>query len=104
MTVTGAGATWRNDLAVDGSITALTVTIPTVNPNPPVVQVTVSGNTFALAWPTNRGWTLQTNSVGLTANSQWFSYPGSAAITNVDLTIDRAKTNVFFRMVLTNTP
>ena len=97
-TVTGAGATWQNDLATDGSITALTVPV-TVNTNPPVVQVSVSGNTLSLGWPTNRGWTLQTNSVGLAATSQWFAYPGSASLTNVNITINPAKTNVFFRMV-----
>jgi autotransporter-associated beta strand protein len=100
LTVTGAGATWQNDLESDGSITALTVTAPpTVNTNPPVVQVSVSGGTLNLAWPTNLGWTLQTNSVALTATNQWFAYPGSAAITNVNIPITQANTNVFFRMV-----
>ena len=103
LTVTGAGATWQNNLETDGSITALTVA-PTVNTNPPVVQVSVSGSTLSLGWPTNLGWTLQTNSVGLTAANQWFSYPGSASLTNVTITINPAKTNVFFRMVYTNTP
>jgi hypothetical protein len=103
LTVTGAGATWRNDLAVDGSITALTVT-STVNKNPPVLQVTVSGNIFGLSWPTNRGWTLQTNSAGLANANQWFRYPGSEALTNLNLPIDPANPNVFFRMVYTNTP
>jgi autotransporter-associated beta strand protein len=101
--VSGAGATWQNDLAVDGSITAMTVPA-VVNTNPPVMQISVSGNTLALAWPTNLGWILQTNSVGLIAGSQWFSYPGSAAITNVNITINPTITNVFFRMVYTNTP
>ncbi len=101
--VSGAGATWQNDLAVDGSITAKTVPV-VVNTNRPVLQVSVSGSTMSLAWPTNLGWTLQTNSAGLTAGSQWFSYPGSASITNLNITINPANTNVFFRMVYTNTP
>jgi fibronectin-binding autotransporter adhesin len=103
MTVTGAGATWQNNLAVDGSITALTVPA-TVNTNAPVMHVSVSGNTLSLAWPTNLGWTLQTNSVGLSAANQWFPYAGSSTITNVSITINPAKANVFFRMVYTNTP
>jgi hypothetical protein len=98
LTITGAGATWQNDLESDGSITVLTVSA--VNPNPPVLQVSVSGNILSLAWPTNLGWTLQTNSVGLAATSQWFSYPGSSTLTNVDINVSPAKTNVFFRMVL----
>jgi autotransporter-associated beta strand protein len=97
-TVTGAGATWKNDLATDGSITALTVPV-TVNTNAPVVQVSVSGSTLSLGWPTNLGWTLQTNSVGLAANSQWFPVAGSASVTNASITINPAKTNVFFRLV-----
>ena len=103
ITITGAGATWANNLKVDGSITALTVPL-TVNTNPPAMQVSVAGNTLSLGWPTNLGWTLQTNSVGLSAASQWHSYPGSATITNVNITINPANTNVLFRMVYTNTP
>ena len=62
-TVTGAGAIWRNDLALDGSITATNVP-PTVNTNAPHLQVSVTANQLNLAWPTNLGWTLLTNSVG----------------------------------------
>ena len=102
-TPVGAGATWQNNLAVDGSITAVTVPA-TVNTNAPYLQVSVAANQLNLAWPTNLGWTLLTNSVGLTASSQWFPYPGSASLTNVSVTINPAKNNVFFRMVYTNTP
>ena len=98
LTVTGAGATWTNNLADDGSITVLTAP-PTVNTNSPVMHVSVSGSTLSLAWPTNLGWTLLTNRVGLTATSQWFPYSGSASITNVNITINPGETNVFFRMV-----
>jgi autotransporter-associated beta strand protein len=77
---------------------------PPVNPNAPIVQVAYATNTLSLAWPTNLGWTLQTNSVGLTAANQWFAYPGSAALTNVNIPINPGQTNVFFRMVYTNTP
>ncbi len=97
-TVTGAGATWQNNLATDGSITALTVPV-TVNTNRPVVQVSISGNTLSLGWPTNKGWTLQTNSVGLTSPGSWFPVSGSASLTNLNITIDPTKPNVFYRMV-----
>jgi hypothetical protein len=70
-----------------------------VNTNAPKVQVSVSANTLHIAWPTNAGWTLLTNSVGLTAANQWFPYPNSANLTNVNITMDPTKTNVFFRMV-----
>lgn len=97
-TVTGAGATWQNDLAADGSITALTVPV-TVNTNPPVMQVSVSGGTLSLGWPTNLGWTLQTNSIGLNSPGSWFPVSGSSSLTNLNIIINPAKSNVFFRMV-----
>jgi hypothetical protein len=83
---------------LDGSISVVSVPL-TVNTNPPVVRVSVSGNTLSLAWPTNKGWTLQTNSVGLTSVGSWFPVSGSAALTNLNITIDPAKPNVFYRMV-----
>jgi hypothetical protein len=72
-----------------------------INPNPPFIQVSASGSTLNLGWPTNRGWILQSNSVGLTATSFWFNYPsdGSVGVTNVSITVNPSKTNVFFRMV-----
>ena len=70
-----------------------------VNTNAPQVQVSIASNVLSLAWPTNKGWTLLTNSAGLTAASQWFPYPNSANLTNVNITMDPSKTNVFFRMV-----
>lgn len=90
---------------ITGSGALLVVPLaPPINPNAPVMQVSVSGSTLSLAWPTNLGWTLQTNSVGLAATSQWFDYPGSAATTNVTIPVNPALPNVFFRMVYTNTP
>jgi len=102
-TVTGAGATWTNNLDLDGSITALTVPF-VVNTNPPVLQVSVTGSTLNLAWPTNRYWTLLTNSVGLASPNSWFPYPGSSTFTNVSIPINQSIPNVFFQMVYTNTP
>ena len=89
--------TWNNTLASDGKITVASVT-PLVNTNAPNLQGSVSGNTLSLAWPTNAGWTLLTNSVDLTVTNQWFPYPNSANLTNVNITIDPSKTNVFFKM------
>lgn len=90
--------TWNNTVSSDGKITVASVST-LVNVNPPQIQLSVSGNTLHLAWPTNAGWTLLTNSVALTATNQWFPYPNSANLTNADITLDPAKTNVFFRMV-----
>ena len=90
--------TWNNTIGSNGKITVAAV-VPLVNTNAPTVQASVSGSTLSLAWPTNAGWTLLTNSVGLTATNQWFPYPNSANVTNVNITIDPTKTNVFFKMV-----
>ena len=73
----------------------------TINPNPPVLQVSYGAGSLSLAWPTNQGWILQTNSVGLTATNVWFNYPpdGLVTATNVTITVDPTKTNVFYRML-----
>jgi hypothetical protein len=89
--------TWNNTLGSNGKITVASV-VSLVNTNAPRLQVSVSGSTLSLAWPTNAGWTLLTNSVGLTATNQWFPYPNSANLTNVNITIDPVKINVFFKM------
>jgi len=72
-----------------------------LNTNPPVVQVSVSGSQMTLAWPTNAGWILQSNSVSLTDSSAWFNYPANGAVdvTSIIITVDPAKTNVFYRML-----
>ena len=71
-----------------------------VNTNPTniVVSATVN-NQFTLSWPADHlGWGLQSNSVGLTAAGSWFTVPGSTATTQMTITPDATKTNVFYRM------
>ena len=70
-----------------------------VNTNAGPLQVAITGSTLKLGWPTNSGWTLLTNSVGLANNSAWHPYPNSATLTNVNITMDPSKTNVFFKLV-----
>jgi autotransporter-associated beta strand protein len=86
-------------LQINGGELDLVVVASSVNPHPPKVQFSISGNTLSLGWPTNLGWTLQTNSVGLANTNAWFPYPGSTSMTNVNITIDPTKANVFYRMV-----
>jgi fibronectin-binding autotransporter adhesin len=78
----------------------LVVPPPPINPNPPVLQMSYSGSSLNLAWPTNQGWILQSNSVSLTATGSWFNYPvdGSVGVTNVTIPVSLSQTNVFFRM------
>jgi autotransporter-associated beta strand protein len=89
---------WSNSIGIDGKVTVTNVAT-LKNPFPPTLLRSATGNTLHLAWPTNLGWTLLTNSVGLAAPNAWFAYPGSTLVTNVDLTFDKSKANVFFRMV-----
>ncbi len=89
--------TWNNTVASDGKITVTGVN-PLVNLLSPAIQLSRAGNTLNLAWPTNLGWTLLTNSVGLKATDQWFPYPGSTLLTNVSINLDSTKSNVFYRM------
>jgi hypothetical protein len=71
-----------------------------VNTNPTNITAVVTGNTLSLTWPGDHlGWTLQTNSVDLANTNYWFPYPGSASVTNVNITIYPAQANVFFRLV-----
>jgi hypothetical protein len=79
----------------------LVVPVATINPNPPVLQVSFGSGNMSLGWPTNLGWILQSNSVSLTTTSAWHNYPadGSVTVTNVSITVDPAKTNVFYRML-----
>ena len=77
----------------------LNVTGSSVNTNAGPLQVAITGSTLKLGWPTNSGWTLLTNSVGLANNSAWHPYPNSATLTNVNITMDPSKTNVFFKLV-----
>jgi autotransporter-associated beta strand protein len=88
---------WNNTVGSNGKITVASVT-PIVNTNAPIMQVSYSANTLHLGWPTNAGWTLLTNSVSLTATNQWSPYPGSSGVTNVNIPINPAQGNVFFRM------
>jgi len=90
--------TWNNTITANGTITVASVR-SLVNTNAPKIQVSITGNTLNLGWPTNAGWTLLTNSVGLAATSQWYPYPNSASLTNVSIQTSPAKTNVFFRLV-----
>jgi fibronectin-binding autotransporter adhesin len=92
---------WVTNLTLDGSM-ALVNTNSAVgpNPNPPPVQVTVSGNTLTLGWPTNLGWVLQSqtndSSVGLSTN--WVDVAGTDTRTNEVITIDPNSPAVFYRL------
>ncbi len=93
----GTGLVWTNTLAVNGSIAV--VAGPTTNPNATNITAVVTGTTLSLTWPGDHlGWTLLTNSLDLANPTDWHPYPGSASVTNVDITINPGQPNVYFRM------
>ncbi len=90
---------WTNKLAIDGTIKVLSGASP-INPNPPTITASVSGNNVNLSWQADRtGWTLQTNAGGVLSGN-WFAYPGSTTTNSVSIPIDHSRSNVFFRMTL----
>ena len=96
----GAGVTWTNNLAVDGSIQVLSVASP-VNTNTFVVGAVVSGSNLNLSWPPDRlGWKvqIQTNSLSTGLGNIWTTLPATATATNYSLPINPANPTVFIRM------
>jgi autotransporter-associated beta strand protein len=70
-----------------------------LNQNPGTIQFSLSGGVLSLAWPTNGGWKLQTNSVSVVNPAAWFDFPGSTAVTSTNIPLDTTSTSVFFRLV-----
>ena len=91
---------WTNKLAIDGSIEVLSGGSP-VNPTPTNVTFAVSGSTLTLGWPPTipAGRCKPTRWMSRIRTS-WFPYPGSTDTNQVNLTIDPAQTNVFYRLLL----
>jgi hypothetical protein len=101
MTIAGAGATWTNNLAVDGSITVLAVA-PTVNTNSTNIIATVSGSQLILSWPADHtGWKLQaqTNTLANGLGTNWVTISGTDASNSYTNSIAPANGSVFYRMV-----
>ena len=92
---------WNNKLATDGTIELVSGGSP-VNTTPTNLMVSISGNQLTLGWPADyTGWELQTNAVNVANPADWFTYPGSSVTNQVTVTIDPAKTNVYYRLRLT---
>ncbi len=97
MNITGAGANWVNNLAVNGSIQVLNV----IANYPTNITTSVSGSTLTVTWPvTHLGWSLQaqTNSLAVGIANNWVTIPGTASVTSTNLTINPANGAVFYRL------
>jgi len=97
-TVTGGGATWNNQLHVDGSIIVQTVTAP---PTAPTLNVSSSSSNLQFSW-TGSGFKLQaqTNSLSVGISNNWGDYPGGGT-SGVTVPVNVANGSVFFRLVST---
>ena len=97
LAVTGGGAIWANNLAVDGSI-AVAGTVPTTPTNITHAHI---GSTLSLSWPASHlGWILQmqTNAISIGISTNWTDVPQSATVTSTNITIDPAIPTMFFRL------
>jgi autotransporter-associated beta strand protein len=96
--------TWQNDVGSDGSITLTAGGASGVNTHPTNMTFSVSGSNLTLTWPGDHlGWQLQSNPISLNSTN-WYQIAGSTAVTQENLTVDRSKTNVFFRMIYPPAP
>lgn len=95
MSITGGGATWQNNLAVDGSIVVLSVS-PTGPTNAEPISYTFTSGNLNLNWPTT-GWRLQTQTNNLSTN--WVDWPNSTTVNAVSIPINPTNRAVFFRLV-----
>jgi hypothetical protein len=92
-----SGVTWSFTPAT-GIATVLSVP-PTTATYPTNITFTLTGSQLTLAWPaTHLGWDVQTNAVDVGDSSAWFTVPGSAAVTQMDFSVDPGQTQVFYRL------
>jgi autotransporter-associated beta strand protein len=94
LTITGCGAIWANDLAVDGSISVTSVSVPALN-------FTNNGGSLQFSWDSSFGsyrLQSQTNSLDTGLGTNWVDYPGGGT-GPVTVPIDTTKGTVFFRLV-----
>lgn len=100
--ISGVAYVWNtNNLAINGtiSLTSGASSIPTASTN---LAFSVSGGVLHLSWPANYlGWSLQSNSISLSATNDWITIPGSSGVTSENLALP-ATGSVFFRMELTH--
>jgi autotransporter-associated beta strand protein len=95
MTVTGGGASWVNDLAVDGSIT-----VASIIPSQPTLNFTRIGNSLQFSWAGSFKLQSQTNALSVGLSNNWADYPGGNT-SGINVPIDSTKGAVFFRLIPT---
>ena len=87
-----AGVTFTNNLAVDGSISVLTVAPLT----PPTLNFTnLGGGSLQFSWTGGGNLQTQTNSLNVGLGTNWVDYPGSSPVT---VPVNPTNGSVFFRV------
>jgi hypothetical protein len=90
-----------NDSNYQGGATNTLVIVASYATTPTNILYSVSGNTLALTWPgSHLGWYAQSNSVNLADTNYWFDIAGSQSATNLNITINPASPEVFYRLRL----
>jgi hypothetical protein len=93
--------TWNNAIGSSGTISVASVS-GAVNTTPAPIHITNSAGNMTLSWPADHiGWYLQSQTNNL-AGTNWVTIQGSVT-TNL-MIFPIGSSNVFFRMVFTNTP
>jgi autotransporter-associated beta strand protein len=96
--IIGAGVTWNNNLAVDGSISVSSLS-SSQSTNPTNITVSASGTNLFFSWPLDHlGWYLQVNT-NVTSNT-WRTIFGTQLHTNNTAVITTNQPNQFYRMSL----
>jgi len=95
----GVNYVWDSShLATTGVLTLITGGVAPVNLNPSNMVFSVSSGRLNISWPANQlGWDLQTNAVNIAVAADWFSLPGSAAVTSTNIAI-QTNGSVFLRL------
>jgi autotransporter-associated beta strand protein len=91
----GQTVMWNTaNLALDG-----TITVSAASDTPFNLGFSSSGGSINLSWPPSMlGLTLESNAVSVASPTDWFAVPGSDTVTNLNLTLEPTRTNVFFRL------
>ncbi|HEU5072159.1 MAG TPA: LamG-like jellyroll fold domain-containing protein [Verrucomicrobiae bacterium] len=100
LTVIGGGAIWTNNLALDGSITALSTNV--VSTAPVTLTNAFVAGSLNLTWPADHtGWRLevQTNALSVGLGTNWVTWPGSATTNAISIPANPTNPSVFFRLV-----
>ena len=94
-----AGTGSRAGVGHDGQTNGTLKIVATVSMVPTNITFSVTGSTLSLGWPADHlGWYAQSNSVGVASPGSWYNVADSQLGTNLNITIDPAQPNVFFRL------